>query len=303
MNKEEIYTNLQERFSVDQLFIDEPMKKHTSFKVGGNADFYIKVKQTDELEYILDLCNKENIEYTIVGNGSNLLVKDNGINGIVIKIDNKEIDLIDDNVTVEVGAGTLVGAFSQFLLKNSLTGFEFASGIPGTLGGAVRMNAGAYGSEMKDIILSTTYIAKDGQIKTINNKEHEFKYRHSRFCDVDDVIWKTTLKLEKGNPEEIKKMMDEYFSKRKESQPYDKPSAGSTFKRGEDFITAKLIDDAGLKGYRVGDAMVSDKHAGFVVNMGNATSKDILTLIDHIKKVVKEKFDKDIKEEIEIIGE
>ena len=247
------------------------------------------------------MVKNENVPLTIIGNGTNMLVKDNGIRGIVAKINIQKIQIEDKNeeIIVTLGAGEPLGKTAQILLKSSIEGFEFASGIPGTIGGAIRMNAGAYGGEFKDIVESVTYMEETGEIKTIKNKECEFEYRHSLFSNKNYIIIQTTLRLKKGNAKEIKAKMDEYAKSRKAKQPITMPSAGSTFKRGEDFITAKLIDECGLKG----DAEVSDLHAGFIVNKGNATASDILKLIEYIKNEVYKKFNKKIELEIEVLGE
>jgi len=305
----EIYRLLIEKISEDNIFQNESMKKHTSFKIGGNAEFFVKAKNIEQVEYVLKICEKNNISLTIIGNGSNILVKDSGIKGIVLKIDINDIDIVEKNidtneVVVTVGAGVNLGMLAQVLLKKSISGFEFASGIPGTIGGAIRMNAGAHGFEFKDIVIETTCIDKSGNIFVLNNQQQKFEYRTSIFFEKDYIILGAKLQLKKNsNFEEIKNKMDEYKTFRKEKQPLEYPNAGSTFKRGNDFITAKLIDECGLKGYKVGDAQVSNKHAGFVINTGNASAKDVLELIEVVKKKVYEKFNKIIELEIEVIGE
>lgn len=273
-------------------------------KFGGNADIYLKLETIEDIKYILQFVKENNIPLSIVGNGSNLLVKDNGIRGIVLKpdIQSIEIEEIDNKIYITVGAGIPLPKLAIEMGKKSYTGLEFAAGIPGTIGGAVRMNAGAYGSEMKDIVANTTYIDLDGNIKTINNAEHEFEYRKSIFAKNKYIILNTKIELNKGNIIDIEQKMCDNRKKRKEKQPLDAPSAGSTFKRKEGIIVAKLIDEAGLKGFRVGGACVSEKHAGFVVNTGNATAQDVLEVIKHIQKVVYEKFGINIEPEIEIIG-
>jgi len=206
--------------------------------------------------------------------------------------------------TLTLGAGVLLPKVSQLAYENSLTGLEFAYGIPGTIGGAVRMNAGAYEGEMKDVVVSTKYMnLEEMKIYEIDNEAHEFDYRTSRFCECDDIIISTKLKLAKGNKEEIREKMDANMKARREKQPINFPNAGSTFKRGKDFITAKLVDECGLKGYNVGDIYVSDLHAGFIVNKGNGTAKDVLAVIEHVKNTVHEKFEKEIELEILILGE
>lgn len=300
-----LFSILIKNIPEENIYLNEPMKKHTSFKVGGNADIFIKINELEELKYILKVVKKENVPLTIIGNGTNMLVKDNGIRGVVAKINIQKIQIEDKNeeIIVTLGAGEPLGKIAQILLKSSIEGFEFASGIPGTIGGAIRMNAGAYGGEFKDIVESVTYMEETGEIKTIKNKECEFEYRHSLFSNKNYIIIQTTLRLKKGNAKEIKAKMDEYAKSRKAKQPITMPSAGSTFKRGEDFITAKLIDECGLKGYSIGDAEVSDLHAGFIVNKGNATASDILKLIEYIKNEVYKKFNKKIELEIEVLGE
>lgn len=301
MDKNKIKDVLTKEISEENIFIDEPMKKHTSFKIGGVADIFIKVKSVQELQYIIEVAKKENILVTIIGNGSNLLVKDNGIRGIVIMLNMDKIEIEDTIVTVE--AGVKLGFLAQKLLKEELTGFEFAAGIPGSIGGAVRMNAGAYGGEMKDIIVETKCLTPSGEIVTLSNEEQEFSYRHSIFMENRYIVLETKIKLRKGNKDEIKAKMDDYAQQRKEKQPISLPSAGSTFKRGTDFVTAKVIDECGLKGFSIGDAQVSTKHAGFVVNNGNATAEAVLSLIEHVQKVVLEKTGKKIELEIEVLGE
>ena len=299
MNIEQV----QEIVSKDKIYINEPMSKHTSFKVGGPADIFVKVKTLEELIYVLKTAKQENVQINIIGNGSNVLVKDNGIRGIVVKLDFKNIDMTDD-LTFSVGAGVSLILLAKEAAKKSLTGLEFASGIPGTVGGAIKMNAGAYGGEMKDIVSSTTYLDEDLNLKTISNSENEFGYRSSIFIKYDKyIIINSSIKLKKGNLEEINKVMLENSNSRMEKQPINYPSAGSTFKRGEGYITAKLIDEAGLKGYNIGDAYISEKHAGFIINKGNATAKDICSLIEYVKNTIHEKFGIKLDLEIKILGE
>lgn len=308
MDKKEIYKDLQNIVNDSNIYIDEPMNKHTSFKIGGCADLFIKVNTIKDLENIIRYSKNKNIPITITGNGSNMLVKDKGIRGITLQITFNKMQInenrdVENEVIVEVESGKKIGELSANLQKESIAGFEFASGIPGTIGGAIKMNAGAYGKEMKDVVKTITYMDEDLQIKKIQNEEALFSYRHSRFSNSKDIILSVELKLEKGNYEQIKSMIDEYKKSRIEKQPVDLPSAGSTFKRGEDFITAKLIDEAGLKGYKIGGAQVSLKHAGFVVNTGDATAEDVLKLVEYIKDVIYNKFGKKIELEVEIVGE
>lgn len=286
----------------DNVLYNEKMSKHTSFKIGGIAECYIKINSIEELQEVLKISNKNNIPLTIIGNGTNLLVKDKGIKGIVAKINIKNIKINEDSKVV-VGAGNTLAEISQILKKNALTGFEELSGIPGTIGGAVRMNAGAHGKEIKDVLLSATVLDYQGNIKKFENSQIQFEYRNSIFSKEKYIILEAELQLQKGNEEEIASKMQEYANWRKEKQPLEYPNAGSTFKRGEDFITAALIDQCGLKGYTVGGAQISNKHAGFIINTGKAKASEVLALIEIAQKEVFEKFGKKIKLEIEVIGE
>ena len=246
---------------------------------------------------------KGKIPLTIIGNGSNLLVSDEGIKGIVLKIEIEKIcqDIENGIILLTVGSGIKLGALAQKCLKEEIAGFEFASGIPGTMGGAIRMNAGAHGSEMKDIVKTVKYMTRDGEIHTITNEQAKFEYRKSLFTEKDYIILEAELQFKKGKVEEIKEKMTEYATYRKEKQPIEYPSAGSTFKRGTDFITAKLIDECGLKGYQIGGAQISEKHAGFIINKSNATAQDVINLMEYTKEQVYKKFGKKIEQEIEII--
>ena len=290
----------------ENIKLNEPMSKHTTFKIGGNADIFVQAKTLNDIEQTLKAAKENNIPIYVIGNGSNLLVKDNGVRGIVLQIKTSKYTITKQNdfAIIDVEAGMLNAKLAKILLQEGISGFEFASGIPGTIGGAIRMNAGAYGSEFKEIVEETTYIdLEDNKIKTINNKEHEFKYRHSIFQNKKAVIISTKLKLKYDSKEEIEKKMNSNLEARKEKQPLDFPNAGSTFKRGEDFITAQLIDQCGLKGTKVGGAEVSKKHAGFIVNTGNATANDVIELVKKVKDEVYNKFGKRIELEIEVIGE
>ncbi len=296
---------LQEIVKRNNILKNEPMSKHTSLKIGGIADYFIKIKSIDELRNVLEFTNKNKIKTTIVGNGTNLLVKDGGIRGIVIKLEliDFKIKKMAKEVQITVGSGMTLAALAAVALKEEITGLEFLAGIPGTIGGAIRMNAGAYGSEMKDIVVKTRYMTYDGKIKTLDLDEHEFVYRNSIFSKLNVIIIDTTISVKKGNKEEIENKMNEYSVSRKNSQPLEYPNAGSTFKRKEGVITAKIIDECGLKGFNIGDAEVSTKHAGFIVNKGKATAKDFLELVEHIKKEIKSKTGLDLELEILVIGE
>lgn len=293
---------IEQIISKDKIYINEPMNKYTSFKIGGPAECLIKIQTADELKEILKIAQQQNIQLTIIGNGSNILVSDEGIKGIVLKIEIPTFEINTEKAQLKVGSGVKLAYIAQKCLKQEIAGFEFASGIPGTIGGAIRMNAGAHGKEMKDVVTSVTYIDGYGEIHTIKNEDAEFEYRKSMFTNHRDyIILEVEMQLEKGNAEEIQAKMTEYATYRKEKQPIEYPSAGSTFKRGTDFITAKLIDDCGLKGYQIGGAQISEKHAGFIINKENATAEDVIKLMDYTKEQVYNKFGKTIEPEIEII--
>ena len=300
----EIVKSLENIISKDLIKTNEPMKNHTSFKIGGPAEIYIKITSIEELQKVLEFAKKENIKITILGNGSNVLVSDKGIKGIVIKTNLKEINIENKdskNVEVTVNDAVPIGFLAQKFLKEEITGFEELSGIPGTIGGAILMNAGAHGKEIKDIVTEVIAMDYNGKIFNFTNEEAEFTYRHSKFSNGEYIILQAKMLLQKGSKEEIKAKMDEYAQYRKEKQPIEYPSAGSTFKRGTDFITAKLIDEAELKGYSIGGAKVSEKHAGFIINTGDATAKDVLDLAKYVTDKVYEKFGKKIEFEIKIL--
>ena len=304
MENKQILENLEKIISKERIKQNEPMKNHTSFKIGGPAEFYIKITSIKELQKILEFAKKEKIKITILGNGSNVLVSDSGIKGIVIRTNLKEIKTEpkeQNKIEITVDDATPIGFLAQKLLKEEITGFEEISGIPGTIGGAILMNAGAHGKEMKDIVTEITAIDYNGKIHKFTNEQAKFTYRNSIFSSGKYIILQAKIILEKGNAKEIKAKMDEYAQFRKEKQPIEYPSAGSTFKRGTDFITAKLIDDAGLKGYTIGGAKVSEKHAGFIINTGNATAQDVLDLAKYVTDKVYEKFGKKIEFEIKIV--
>ena len=304
LDKYKLLSNLIEFIPKDKIKIEEPMSKHTSFKTGGNAEIFVIIEKENQIKKLLEYTRKNDIKLYIIGNGSNLIVSDEGVKGIVAKIAFEETIITKDeeNIIVKAGAGVKVMALAQMLKQEEITGFEELSGFPGTIGGANYMNAGAYGKEMKDVILETKALNREtGEIEVLNNKEQKLEYRSSIFKNKKYIILQTTMKFQNGKKEEIEQKMNEYLSQRKEKQPLEYPSAGSTFKRGDGFITAKLIDECGLKGYQIGGAQISEKHAGFIINKDNATSKDILDLINYTKKKVFEKFGVQIEEEVEII--
>lgn len=283
----ESLANLNLNLSVLQ---KEPMAKHTSFKIGGDADIFITVNSKSDLAAVIEVLNEFEIPFLIVGNGSNLLVSDNGIRGAVIKLDGdfNKISLESDD-TIECGAGAALSRLCTFALKKSLSGLEFAYGIPGTVGGAVFMNAGAYGEEIKDAIVSAESMTYSGKLVKRTADEMDLSYRSSLYRGVDEIILSAKFKLKPGDKIHIKERMDGYIARRKEKQPLNYPNAGSIFKRPVGNFAGTLIQNCGLKGAKVGGAMVSTKHAGFIINQGGATCNDVIRLIDHIKETVMKK--------------
>lgn len=281
---------------------NESMKNHTSFKIGGEADLFCEPACCDDIRELIAYAKDENIPVTVIGNGSNLLVGDRGIRGLVIKIDrNFSSSEINGNI-IKAESGILLSKLAASALKAGLSGLEFASGIPGTLGGGIYMNAGAYGSEMSNVVKSVTYL-ENGDVKTISGKDAAFGYRRSIFTERAAVILSAELELVPEERGEIKAKMDELRLKRTSKQPLSVPSAGSTFKRPEGYFAGKLIEDCGLKGFKIGGAAVSEKHSGFVVNTGGATADDVLRLIRHIQKTVMDKFGVKLETEVKFLGE
>lgn len=306
MQMQKLIENVNWQIPQEQIRYNEPMKNHTSFKVGGPADVYIKVQKESELIAVQKFAKQYQIPMAIIGNGSNILVADKGIRGIVVQIDIKKLqieELENGKRLVTIGAGNKIAEVAHALAKQEISGFEELAGIPGTIGGAVKMNAGAYGKEVKDIIKQAKIINASGEKSMITKEEMQFRYRNSIFSTKKAIILEAEFILSLGEKEKISKKMQEYMNLRKEKQPIEYPSAGSTFKRGASFITAQLIDQAGLKGYQIGGAQISEKHAGFVVNKQNATAKDIRELIEYAKKVVYEKTGEIIELEVELMGE
>ena len=277
------------------------MSKHTTFKIGGKADLLLAPSDEGEICKILRICRSNGIEYILIGNGSNLLVSDKGIRGVVIKIGKNFSDITVDGCRINAKAGALLSSVASQAAANSLTGLEFAAGIPGTLGGAVFMNAGAYGGEMRDVVTETTYIDENCKIKKLT--DHGFGYRKSVFQTNGGIILSVHMQLEKGNKNDITAKMESLGTARREKQPLNFPSAGSAFRRPEGFFAAKLIDDAGLRGYTIGGAAVSEKHTGFIVNLGGATAEDVISLMEYVKKTVYDKFNVSLESEIRFVGE
>ncbi len=279
-----------------------PMAKYTTFRIGGAAEVLCEPESREETESLVSLLKDENEPYTVIGNGSNLLVSDAGIDGVVIRIAKrmKKAEVLGETISAE--AGILLSELSSIAAKAGLTGLEFASGIPGTLGGAIYMNAGAYGGEIGTLIETVTYLSEDGEIKTAGREELFFGYRKSSFSENGGILLGCTLTLSKGNEQEIRAKMQELSRKRAEKQPLSYPSAGSAFKRPEGHFAGALIEESGLKGFRIGGAGISEKHAGFLVNYGGATAKDVRAVIRHVQKTVQEKSGVFLEPEIRMIG-
>ncbi len=285
------------------LIENENMSLHTAFKIGGPADMYVSVGSICELSALIKLANKTDTPFIVIGNGSNMLVSDKGIRGLVIEIGQCMANYRIDGHKIYAEAGILLSKLATVALQESLTGLEEVSGIPGTLGGGTYMNAGAYGGELKDVIKKVSYVDGSGDMYTINKEECKFGYRESVFTEGGKYIVSVELELQHGDKDEIKEKMAEYSRRRREKQPLAYPSAGSTFKRPEGHFAGGLIEQAGLKGYKSGGAMVSDLHAGFVINCGGATAEDVKNVISHVQNVVYEKFDVMLEPEVRLIGE
>lgn len=281
---------------------DELMSGHITFRVGGKASYFVEISDGKQLKPLIGLLKNEQMPYYIIGNGSNLLVKDEGYKGVIVKIGGKYSDIKIVGEKIYVNAGAMLSKTAKLACEAGLLGMEHLSGIPGTIGGAVAMNAGAYGSEIKDVIVSATVFDRETEeIVKLGRDELELGYRHSIIMEKEYIVLEAEFKLSFGNKEEIKAEMDRCTALRKEKQPLEYPSAGSTFKRPKGYFAGKLIEDAGLRGYASGDACVSEKHCGFVVNKGNATATDILNVIDHVHRTVKEKFGVELEPEVRIL--
>lgn len=282
--------------------INEPMKAHTSFKVGGPADWFVMPETKEELFAVLDICRRADLPWYMLGNGSNLLISDSGLRGVVIST--KKFDRLEScDTTLRVGAGVLLSRAAAAALKAGLTGLEFAAGIPGTVGGAVVMNAGAYGSEMKDVLKQVTVLDREGRVLTLSPEELKMGYRTSRIPGAGYLVLEAEFLLNKGDKDAIKERMDELAAKRREKQPLEYPSAGSTFKRPAGHFAGKLIEDAGLKGFTVGGAAVSDKHAGFVINKDGASAADIASLCRQVQAEVFKQTGIQLELEIRLLGD
>lgn len=297
-----IFDTLVKIAGSNNVFKDEPMKKRCTFKTGGNAAYFIEPQNPSQVAEIVKYAKKNKIPFFVVGNGSNLLVSDDGFDGIIICIGKNMSDVMVSQNRVTAMAGATLAKVASVAQKNSLSGFEFASGIPGTVGGAVYMNAGAYGGEMKDVAIKTTYIDASGNIKVAYGDEHCFGYRTSLFKN-GGIVVECEFELKKGNPDQIAQLMADYNNRRKQKQPLEYPSAGSTFKRPEGYFAGKLIEDSELGGYTIGGAAVSDKHKGFIINKGGATTADIISLICYVQKTVYKNYGVLLEPEVQFLGE
>ncbi|MGI6070472.1 MAG: UDP-N-acetylmuramate dehydrogenase [Blautia sp.] len=303
MLKESLNAGLAEILGSENVLMDEPMSRHTTFRIGGNADYFLVPRSVRELQEVLAFCKKEGLPYFILGNGSNLLVSDQGYRGAVIQLFKNWNQITVEETVITAQAGALLSGISKLAEKASLTGFEFAGGIPGTLGGAVVMNAGAYGGEIKDVLVEVTALTKEGEILTIPANRLEMGYRTSLVKTKEYVVLEAKLQLDRGNPEKIKETMRDLTERRTSKQPLEFPSAGSTFKRPEGYFAGKLIMDCGLAGYQVGGAQVSAKHCGFVINAGGATAADVRQLMADVQDKVQEKFGVRLEPEVKFLGE
>lgn len=308
-NKKVMLRRLLEILGEDNVFPEEPMHKHITFRVGGPAEWFVLVKTSSQLQEVLALCKEQKEPYYIIGNGSDLLVSDAGVRGVIIRLAGEFEEITAEEKVNEgicdvcAGAGVMLASLSLRAGKKGFTGLEFANGIPGTVGGAVLMNAGAYGGEIKDTIVAAEVMTREGIIRRLTKEELQLSYRHSAMMESGDIVLKAYFRLTVRPKLQIFAVMESYRKARQEKQPLEYPSAGSTFKRPEGYFAGKLIQDAGLQGYSIGGAMVSKKHAGFVINAGGATAEDVYQLIQYIKKTVKDKFQVELEPEVRILGE
>ena len=297
-----IYNKLILITAEENVLVDEPLKEHTYTKLGGKADYYVTPESYEEVQKIVLFANEENIDFTLLGNGSNLIVRDGGIRGIVMNLE-KLSDIRTEGTSVISQSGAAIIEVSRHALKERLTGLEFACGIPGSVGGALYMNAGAYGGEIKDVLRSALVCTREGELRTLLAEELDLSYRRSNIPDNGYIVLEATFDLRVGNFDEIKAVMDDLTEKRESKQPLEYPSCGSVFKRPPGYYAGKLIQDSNLQGVQIGGAQVSKKHAGFIVNIDNATATEYIALIKHVQKTVKEKFGVELEREVRIIGE
>jgi UDP-N-acetylmuramate dehydrogenase len=303
MNKEKIYEKLSNVMDSDNIKRDEPLRDHLYTKLGGKADFFLTPTSYEEVQNIVKLANEEDVAFTLLGNGSNLIVKDGGIRGIVLHLTNFDDIKTSDGAQIIAQSGAAIIDVSRRALAERLSGLEFACGIPGTVGGALFMNAGAYGGEIKDVLDYCYVVDCDGELVKRTAADLDLDYRHSNISEKGDIVLEAAFSLKPGEYDDIKAVMDDLTDKRESKQPLEYPSCGSVFKRPPGYFAGKLIQDSQLQGTNIGGAEVSTKHAGFIVNKDNATAADYISLIEHVQKTVKEKFNVELEREVRIIGE
>lgn len=301
--RQEFETKLFHTIDKEKIYVNEKMEKHTTFRIGGPADYFVMPSDVTDVKAVIELCEQEKVPYYVVGNGSNLLVGDKGFRGVIIQIAGNMNQMQADGEVITAQAGCSLAQIAGKALDEELAGFEFAAGIPGTLGGAVRMNAGAYGGEIKDVLESAVVLTKEGKVMELSANEMEFGYRTSIIERTGWTILGGKIRLHKGKREEIKAVMDDLREKRVSKQPLEYPSAGSTFKRPKGYFAGKLIQDAGLRGFRVGGACVSEKHSGFVINIDHATADDVVSLMEQVDEKVRAQFGVGLEPEVRRIGE
>lgn len=301
--RQEFETRLFHTIDKEKIYVNEKMEKHTTFRIGGPADYFVMPSDVTDVKAVIELCEQEKVPYYVVGNGSNLLVGDKGFRGVIIQIAGNMNQLQADGEVITAQAGCSLAQIAGKALDEELAGFEFAAGIPGTLGGAVRMNAGAYGGEIKDVLESAVVLTKEGKVMELSANEMEFGYRTSIIERTGWTILGGKIRLHKGKREEIKAVMDDLRERRVSKQPLEYPSAGSTFKRPKGYFAGKLIQDAGLRGFRVGGACVSEKHSGFVINIDHATADDVVSLMEQVDEKVRAQFGVGLEPEVRRIGE
>lgn len=300
--RQDFINNIKQHITQGAVFEGEVMGGHTSFQVGGKADLFVQPKTKEEIRDAIRLARQEQIPFFIMGNGSNLLISDEGYRGMILQIGKNFQNIVTKGDCLFIEAGALLSRVAREALAHDLAGFEFAAGIPGSFGGAVAMNAGAYGGEIKDVLVSAEVLTPAGEFLTLTAEELDLSYRHSCIFEKGYIVLSAVIRLTKGDPEEIRTRIKELAQARKEKQPLEYPSAGSTFKRPEGYFAGKLIEDAGLKGYTVGGAQISEKHSGFVINKGGATAEEILFLIRQVQKRVKEQFGVTMEPEVRFVG-
>ncbi len=302
MISETVVKALEQFLPAENIYCKEPMKKHTTFRIGGEADLFLRMENVKQLQEVQNYLRKLEIPYYVLGNGSNLLVSDAGYSGVIIEIADKMNTICVEGNSIIAQAGALMSKIAHVAYEHGLTGFEFAAGIPGTIGGGVVMNAGAYGGELKNVVTAVEVLDQSGEILSLDNQTMEFGYRTSILKKHPFIVTEVCIALQEGCKEEIKATMDDLATKRREKQPLEYPSAGSTFKRPEGYFAGKLIMDAGLRGYQVGGAQVSEKHCGFVINRGDATATEVKQLIADVQQEVQNKFDVMLEPEVIFLG-